>query len=507
MTTRAKPHSDQNYHDLPCPAHIAFAVAVVRSKPSQLSIEEYLEDLRRAIVTRSHNPSITILDFDAEMYWKSAYHKAEAERLKLAHELDQLRKERDALLPSEEVQLSTRQSTVGKRKRDAPMVRKTQPASLDLENDDRALEIESLDIPLTDRQSFLHGFISLRHSLRSSDPDQEALVNSIRAAAISVSRILQKRLSAPPKKSARQEGPAAKDLCVAFGNAYPSILQAMGFIQPQIGEDGARYYPAVPDLTKVFQAFLGRLHKLALDEYTRQEKDVKSKQRGSARVREVLGRRFAASNKQAIAEATEIVRTLVKMITELDVSRDAHCEMLEGCLCTILDRVGSSLSLLVFADLSGTSEKQPGLLAPRGLLDVAHLDAKSATGTANIEGPYLIWILRKGLEFLHANTKHMSRKSQLIFTPQQSDAKGVAQGKSLRRRIEETLQNTLLRGAFGDDDDAFYNSLRREADGEEEAELTKMVKQIKGKDCSPEWFIGEVWEHLGWDILSGRRDV
>ncbi|KIY03776.1 uncharacterized protein Z520_00467 [Fonsecaea multimorphosa CBS 102226] len=511
MTTRLKPDFDQNYHDLPCPAHIAFAVAVVRSKPPQSSIEEYLEELRQAIVTRSHEPSMTTLDFDAAMYWKSSYHKAETERLKVANELDRLRKERDSLLAGEEDQLSKRQSAVGKRKREtsAVSVRKAQPAakqqkaSLDLGNDDSELEIDSLNIPLTDRQSWLHGFISLRHSLRLSDPDQDILTNSIKAAAIPVTRLLRKRLRATRKTSAKQEDQSVKDLCVAFRNVYPSILKALECIKPLTGEDGEEYYPAHPDLVRAFQAFLGQLHKLALDEYTRQEQEVKSKRRGSAHTHES----FALSSEPAVAEAKEIVRTLMKMIKVLDVANDAHCELLEGYLCTLLDHVGSSLSLLVFADLTGASKKGPGLLAPQGLLDVAHLDAKSATGTATIEGPYIIWILRKSVEFLLANTKHMSEKSQLIFTLQQSNSKEIAQGKSLRRRIEETLQNTLLRGVFGDDDDTFDNSLRREEEEEEDVDLTKLVEGIREKECSPEWFIGEVWAHLGWDILSGRRNV
>ncbi|KIW33757.1 uncharacterized protein PV07_00581 [Cladophialophora immunda] len=507
MTTRLEPNFDQNFDDLPCPAHIALATAVVRSKPPQLSIEEYLEGLRLAIVSRSHGHSVTILDFDAEMYWRSCYHKAEAERLKLVNELDRVRQERDSLVAGEEVQPSKQQSSVGKRKRDAPAasVRKAPPAAkqkktnLDLEKDDSELDIEKLNIPLTDRQSFLHGFISLRHTLRLEEPNQKALVYAIRAAVVPVSRMLQNGLE--------QEDRSIKDLCAAFRNVYPSILKALQCIQPQMGQDGEQYYPALSDLTKVSQAFLARLHQLALDEYNRQEQEAKPKRRRAAPGHETLDRGFAPTSEQAIAEAKEVVQALVKIITMLDVSCDAHCELLEGYLCVILDHVGSCLSLLVFTDLTGTSKKQTGLLAPRGLLDARHLDAKSATGIVVIEGPYLIWILRRAVEFLLANTKHMSEKSQLLFALQQSDSEDVARGKSLRRRIEETLQNTLLRGAFGDEDETFYNSLRRDEGDEGEADLTKMVEEIREKECSPDWFIGEVWEHLGWDILSGRRGV
>ena len=61
------------------------------------------------------------------------------------------------------------------------------------------------------------------------------------------------------------------------------------------------------------------------------------------------------------------------------------------------------------------------------------------------------------------------------------------------------------RAAFGDDDDTFYSSLRRYEEEAEEGELDKMMEDIKRTEGSAEWFIGELWEHLGWDILSGRR--
>ncbi|KIW86026.1 hypothetical protein Z517_01420 [Fonsecaea pedrosoi CBS 271.37] len=501
MTTPLKPALDQNCHDLPCPAQIAFAIAVIRSKPPQFSIEEYLEHLRQAIVVRSHKPS-TILDFDATMYWKSAYQKAESERLKLADELERLR---EPFLPAEDVQPPKRQSTAGKRKRDAVTIpaRKAKPATRqhrELENDDSDLGIEN-------RQSFLRSVRSLRHSLRLTDPCQEVLVDAIKALAISVSRILQKQPRATRKNNAKLEDPSMQDLSAVFRNVYPSILEGLRCIQQQMGEEGEENYPALSHLTKVFHAFLGRLHELALNEYARQKQHVKSKRRKPAPMHETSSRGYLPMSEQTVAETKEMVRTLAYMITALDVSSDVHCELLEGYMCTILDHVGSILSLLVFADSTGTRNKQTGLLAPRGLMDAAHLDTASATGAATIEGPYLIWILRKGMEFLLANTKNMSEKSQLIFALQGSDSKDVAHGKGLRRRIEETLQNTLLRGVFGDDDDTFYNSLRRDEEGEGEGEWTQVMEAIGEKERSPEWFIGEVWEHLGWDILSGRRDV
>ena len=287
---------------------------------------------------------------------------------------------------------------------------------------------------------------------------------------------------------------------------YPSILGALKHLQPQpSGDDegGGLYSPVLRHVVKVFQAFLGRLHKFALDEFARQEQERKRSKRATGRrTGNALAVTYAPVRDTNLATAKDLVLTLVRMLTMLDVLTPAHCELLEGCLCALLDHVGSSLSLVTFADHSGSRSKQTGILPPTGLLDIGQLSVETATGTATIEGPYMLFILRRGVDFLMENAKRMPAKSLSIFTVHQVDG-----DSDLRQRIQDTLQNTLLRGAFGDEDDTFYNSLRREDREDEETDLSKVLGELRGQETSAEWFIGELWEQLGWDILSGRRDV
>ncbi|EXJ55762.1 hypothetical protein A1O7_08692 [Cladophialophora yegresii CBS 114405] len=292
---------------------------------------------------------------------------------------------------------------------------------------------------------------------------------------------------------------------------YPTLLRGLEHAQPMAVGDRDQGFRGLSDVVKVFQSFLGRLHKFALDEYARRELERTSKRKGSRfrpqESQEGLDQAHLSTSQEDPAVAKELVRVMVRMMTALDTTKSVHCQLLEGCLCAILDHCGSTLSLLVFADSDKPDTKRKGILQVTGFSEKPERNAQSAIGAAAVEGPYVIFVLRKGTEFLLANTKSMPEKSLLHFTSVPFRGDDTGGDGDLRRRIEETLQNTLLRGVFGDDDETFSNSLQRDEEEEQEADLMKMTETTKQKADSAEWFIGELWEHLGWNILSGRRGI
>ncbi|KIW64324.1 hypothetical protein PV04_09267 [Phialophora macrospora] len=514
MTSRSGPKLELDYLDLPAPAHVAFAFAIARSKPPHVSTDEFLETLRSAIVSQSHKGSLEHLDFDAEMYWKASYQKAESERLKLLNELTRLKQERDSSLqPHQESQRFRGQTARSERRRDrsahAPNKKNKShhDPDLDVDGDDIAVDFSNLDTPSTGRQAFLRGFTSLRRSLLLAEPDQEILATAIQVTSNSITRILLEDIQARGRPGAGPNGQSVREACTAFKRIYPIMLRGLECIQPQAADDGVEYVRGLSDVVKVFQSFLGRLHKFALDESARRELETTSRRKGSGFSSEESQERFNdGTSQEDQVEAKELMQVMVRMMTALDTTKGAHCQLLEGYLCAVLDHTGSSLSLLVFAGSGELDTKRKGLLPLSGVSDTAQLNTESAIGAAAVEGPYIIFILRKGIEFLLANARRMPEKSLFNFTWHRSHGNDTIDDGDLRRRIEETLQNTLLRGVFGDDDDAFSNSLRRDEE-EEGADLAKMMEVIKRKEDSAEWFIGELWEHLGWNILSGRRGI
>ncbi|ETI21320.1 hypothetical protein G647_07666 [Cladophialophora carrionii CBS 160.54] len=454
------------------------------------------------------------------MYWRASYQKAEAERLRLLNELTQLKQERDLpLQPLQEAQRFRVQTTSSKRRRDTSANETNNKTGSyhdldpDLDDDDINLDFSHLKTPSTGRQAFLRGFTSLRRSLLLEKPDQEILVTAIQVTSKSISRILLEDIQATVRTGAGQKNQYVKEICTAFKTVYPTLLRGLERTQPQAPDEGDQCVRGLSDVVKVFQSFLGRLHKFALDEHARRELERTSKRNGkgsdsrSEESQERSDQPHLPKSPEDLAEAKELVRVMVRMMTALDTTKGAHCQLLKGCLCAILDHSGATLSLLVFADSDKSDKNRKTFLPLTGFLDTLEFNAQSAIGAAGVEGPFIIFILRKGIEFLLANAKCMPEKSLLNFTLLPSQGNDTGGDGDLRRKIEETLQNTLLRGVFGDDDETFSNSLQRDEEEEQEADLTKMVEVIKQREDSAEWFIGELWEHLGWNILSGRRDI
>lgn len=337
------------------------------------------------------------------------------------------------------------------------------------------------------------------------EPDHDSVAWAVQSLVAAIRRSIQSSSDETQQSHPQAEDQSLRSLCRITRHVYRSVLKGLCVIGPGKGDDNDQGFPALSGVVRLFQTILGRLHKCALDEYVRTEEGAKSgKKRRRTAPKAVRGAALIPSPGHA-SQAKFLTTTLVRMLTDLDASNDVHCELLEGLLCAFLDHLGSSLSLLVFRDSNRDSTDAAGILPPQGLLDVAHLDLEAATGSATSESPYLIFILRRAMEFLHSSTNSMSKDSLSLFSLQKTNNLHT---DGLRHSIGQTLQNTLLRGVYGDDDDTFYNALRRDEDLDvDEADFDKTMEESKPEEDGAEWFIAQLWEHLGWDILSGRNYI
>jgi hypothetical protein len=325
-----------------------------------------------------------------------------------------------------------------------------------------------------------------------------ALMAAIQTVTMTLCRALQPANKDNASGSTQEEIRSAEELESIVKETYTPILHGLELLRPDTDEEGQVVFHAIPDVVRLFKSILGRLHNFAQSDVARREDGATLRPRAQGCKAEMDGTGPLIATEEE-SSCKIITKTLIKMILLLNLSRDAHCEVLEGILCALLDHIGSVLSLLVFSDSSGKAEGVAGILPPTGLVDAAHEDLELAVESAKLEGPYLICILRKAMEFLQSNTKSMSERGLLLFSPRKATG-----DRNLRLSIEETLQNTLLRGVFGDDDDTFQSSLRR-SERNVEPDLNKLMQEITPDATSSEWFIGQLWEHLGWSILSGRR--
>ncbi len=335
--------------------------------------------------------------------------------------------------------------------------------------------------------------------LQLQNPEQTAVVTSIHTITAALREALQSAHEDTGARQGKDTSRSIEEVCTTCRNVYPSIMRGLEVIQPQNKDNGELFYPTISSVIRLFEALLGRLHQAALDLCVRE---------GAAPLRErtrsrAKGKGNSPTQGQSHGSFKKLSAVLIKMITTLDPSHDAHCELLEGMLCALLDHIGLALSLLVFSDPNTPSEPQNGILPPQGLTHTAHSDIETAIRAVTMEAPYLICILRQAMDFLHRSTPAMSARSLTLFSLPDRNS---TTGKDVRRLIEEALQRTLLRAAFGDEDQAFSAALRRGRD-ESEDNLGQMLAALRPEEKSAEWFIGEVWEHLGWDILSGQRGL
>lgn len=346
----------------------------------------------------------------------------------------------------------------------------------------------------------LQGIFYLATTLRLGQIDNRRILVGIQIITDAVEGLVSQN---DCKSTSRSEATGFKPLeevTTVFARAYPMLLRSVNVlfgstdrVQPSLG---------VTEIVKLFQAFLGRLHQSSIDELVRQQTGAKTRKKTTrtktAEPNSGINDDIPASNHDR--HGKDLVRILVGMITTLDMAHPSHVEVLNGLMCSLLDHIGSSLSLLVFADTS--LSPKGGICPPQGLLHVAHLKSQDALDIAKLEGPWLIKILRAAVTYLYANAEVMSNDSLAQFLPLNWHQPKTS---SLQEGLKQILQHTLLRGVFGDDDETFEDiALRRmEADsGTDPVESTTLREE---QQDPADLFISQLWDILGWSILSSKR--
>ena len=474
---------------------------------------EYLLLLRQAVKPTPSRSSANGCHFDLGVLWKKAYDKSEAERLKILDELAIIRQNNDlTILPPTNPLPRKRKTPLSQSSNRAndPQVEEVK-ALADLRQDliseleaSKSTGWTSSAIALLNSfsqtavcHSLLRAVFLLTRAVNSQTTDRTRLGVSFKLLADAVSTSLgQENKIEGPTKSAL---PTLTELCAVFERIYPCALKLLRCTVPE--ENNGKTYAGVVDMVTCFQSFLGRLHQAALDQFVEESNRAKPGRRKSVSMEKVSSQNQMKDD-QTHTEKRVLLNVMISMINTLDVSQESHCQILEGFLSALLDHIGSSLSLLVFADSKSPPEESVGLYPPDGLLQVSHLKCSDALGAARIEGPGLVLLLRNALNFLHKAAKTMPENYLIQFLPETSKKLDKS---SIWNALKETLQRTLLRGVFGDDDEATANDTLRTFYSDEDDDQTRVALTELEDENSEDWYIGQLWEHLGWDILASRK--
>jgi hypothetical protein len=258
-------------------------------------------------------------------------------------------------------------------------------------------------------------------------------------------------------------------------------------------------------LVRVFATTLQDLYQEGVDEVARKDREEQNRTKNHKPNSKAVKSTAIEDEKGAKMYRANLVKIMSCMIGTIDLHHTAHIWLYEGLASLLLDHIGSELSYLIFVD---PADPDPGLLPVCGLLDDPDVSPDAAIAAAELNAPSFVALLRCLLSKVRAKEKRSSAASILARPP--LDAPGDDERGKFLKTIEMRLQNTLLSGMFGTEDEEFRDCLWRPDESndpelQEEAALEEEETGEPGRTggSKTDWFIAQLWELLGWDILAG----
>jgi hypothetical protein len=199
-----------------------------------------------------------------------------------------------------------------------------------------------------------------------------------------------------------------------------------------------------------------------------------------------------------------VASLLSGIIKQLNPKQDPHEDIFEGFLFCILSKLGDRIYTVNF-------------LRPRVASIMEELEAASSSDEsdtepmpspvstpvrqAQLEAPYLLHLLKQALALTPSfltSPASTSKNAKVKPNPKP----GTVTKATLSLVAKERLQATLVNAVFGpegidEDSDLFMESLQMPTAGGG----TFTVPRVKEAEVG-EWFQGEVWRLLGWEVLG-----
>ncbi|KAL4920448.1 hypothetical protein BDW62DRAFT_198765 [Aspergillus aurantiobrunneus] len=508
-------HAD-GVHSSPSPAQLALALAIVKLKPATLGIREYILQSRKSIsVTETaeifHTPDKF---FDSISFWKQAYEKSEAEQSQLLDRNFEL-EQRNAILmakvhPREEIpaevivqkplkRRATRSQTTNKRAK--TQLYSKENASVVAVEAFRDDTMDQLDSLRTATGPFMRQSYLLQRALqkRPNDP------SIIQTAIILYKTCVDELVGVVPQETSKNKSknelltqPQLSHLSLVLRgieSAVGLLLQALWKLsrsKDSVQETRLLTYYIVC----LYEAIMNTLRRYCCKTAparvvpVRTEYTIQTRKKTSKRTKANADpdTQFKFEDEGAI----QLISLLNKMITSLDLIRLEHQQLLEGFLYILLSHAGQDLCLFVFQDLQLRPDLRMDTLKlplPAGLLNF-EVDGKSL-GAAEMESRYLVWLLRRALAVLDI---HSSSTDSLPSEDKPDRAQFISS-------IKARLQSTLVQAVFGAEPE-FGRTLERPAQPEGH-DLESFLKDHQSPELSPsEWYIQEIWQLLGWEVLT-----
>jgi hypothetical protein len=236
-------------------------------------------------------------------------------------------------------------------------------------------------------------------------------------------------------------------------------------------------------LVQFFVNTLGHLHNACLRRTVYQEPNISNNQDKDPH------RADYEDTNRTLALISGLTKFLVNILTcpEFQKAHLSHIEVLEGMFSALLEEVGELISQVIFDEHLST------LCGPAPVSWSDKNTSASINALAvGLKCQHLASVLKRAMEGRSEKDKH-SLASMLAGTK----VLGIGAGKKVvLARAKQRLQETLLKGIFGDDGEQFMNALQMPESGEG---WDNEPPQVAGDE--KEAFVESVWSTVGWDMM------
>ena len=300
----------------------------------------------------------------------------------------------------------------------------------------------------------------------------------------------QERITA--YEQARIDGEAETKLTV-MARVFPVLLNSLDRLH-RMPEGRGFLGQLVHHVISVLRDTLDRLCLLCATEGEEEHAATLGKKKPQGRAGKQIADFLAApsaspSTNEGSKPTTMLCQLALVTMAALDMNRAVDNDILEGFLFFLLTRVGNLLGGFVFGD---DAKENTRALSSSG--------KSEATVIREAQAPYLLRLLKYAVVLtakrptsptpFHRTSSH---KRPLHVRSSHSGHNSI----SARARLR--MQNTLLRGVFGDDATGLGESLQKPF-----ALDIEPLSQKKGKEDPGDvesWFKDEVWKAVGWEVL------
>ncbi|EQL37704.1 hypothetical protein, variant [Blastomyces dermatitidis ER-3] len=530
------PSQDWNSCCPPSQPQLALALAIVKSKPSNTTIKDHILKIRRHIQNGKayHAPELPEKHLDSITFWREAYEMSESAQSKLLDKIYELEQRNAALLlKGGESNASETNAPRTKRKingdGDSTVLSHAQkrakttkngrlntsrPQSKDfLSGTADELGFSEISTP------FLRHFHALQKQLQRKI-NHEALVSLsvglCEAIDITIrSRIGDKRTRSNvsvKQKTLQPREPGLQHVLKGICPSYPLLLQTLNKLSDS-DDAGSGIGVLTYHIIQLFQKTLGHMHQYIISKGKESiaqgiPAGKKGKQRSKTKMTKTPASPLITSDEELTLNLFS--HFLASMILSLNPVKPQENSLLEGFLFSILEKVGRTLCLFVFKELYSNSDLRlnPAKLPMPGNFDKeypARGEMAIAQRAAECEARHLIWILERAIAF----TDQFERPSDVIngdlVLPETTLPKGPP-SEGILQRAKTKLQNTLLKGIFGENEPKFRDSLKVPEKPSYSLPEVSSGRSFDSAATDPaEWFTQEVWRLIGWDVLLDEK--